>query len=250
MPLAASDIQWWAASVFPIDDSIQNIGGGIDLTKKIIFTRLGTLSTLEMLSSDAGDTTQTVTVYYLDAAGVLQSDTKTLNGVSVVAFTGNMLTFLRCVKSAGTTGTVTIRKASAGATIVTLEPTVLGAQMPHYNPLIDQSAEKVYVDKVFVKNTHATIALTLATLAIVADPQSTITFALEAALNGTGTNGAGNNRQVLPSGFTFDTTTKSLANGGILTAGAAQGFWIKKLLTAAKAPFDDTYTFRLGGISA
>lgn len=250
MPIVDSEIQWWGSSVMPTDDTTQNIGGGIDLTKKIVFTRLGTVSTLEMLSSAAGDTTQTVTIYYLDAAGVLQNEVKTLNGVSVVAFSGSMLTFLRAVKSATTTGTITIRKASAGATIVQLEAAVISAQIINYNQLIDQSTQKVYVEKIFVKNTNATLTLTQATIALVADPQSIITFALEAVLNGTGTNGAGNNRQVAPAGFTFDATSKSVANSGNLTAGSAQGLWIKSTLGAAKLPFDDTCTLRLGGISA
>lgn len=250
MPVTSTDIQWWGSAVMPVDDSTLNIGGAIDVTKKPLFTRLGSLSTLEMLSSDAGDTTQTVTIYYLDAAGTLQSETKTLNGLSIVSFVASMLTFLRAVKSTTTTGTVTIRKSSAGATIVTQEAAVVLAQMPHYNPLIDQSVEKYYYEKVFVKNNHGSLALSSAQVILIADPQSCITFALESSLNGTGSNGASNNRQVAPAGFVFDATSKQVANSGVLTAGSAQGIWIKKTLAAAKSPFDDTYTLRLVGISA
>lgn len=249
MPVADTDIQAWGSAVMPVDDAVQNIGGAIDLTKKIVFTRLGSLSSLEMLSSAAGDTTQTVTIYYLTAAGLLASEQKTLNGTNVVAFTNQMLTFLRAVKSASTTGTVTIRKASAGTTIVLLEAAVLTAQLPFYDQLISATAVKQYNEKIFIKNAHATLALTEANISIASDVPGILTFALEAALNGTGTNGAGNNRQVAPAGFTFDATTKTVATGN-LTAGDAQGMWLHSTLSIGKNPFDDVVTLRVNGISA
>jgi len=249
MPVADTDIQAWGSAVMPIDDSTLNIGGAVDLTKKIVFTRLGSSCLLEMLSSAAGDTTQTVTIYYLSVAGVLASETKTLNGTSVVSFTPTMLTFLRAVKSATTTGTVTIRKASAGATIVTLEAAVLVAQLPFYDQLISPTVAKYYYEKIFIKNAHGTLALTGATIAIAADTPGILTTALEASLNGTGTNGGGNNRQVAPAGFTFDATTKAVATGN-LTPGDAQGVWLKSSLSIGKNPFDDTVTLRVNGISA
>jgi hypothetical protein len=249
MPLALTDFQWFGSATMPVDDALQNIGGGIDVTKKPIFTRIGSATTLEMLSSAAGDTTQTVTIYYIGNDGVLTSEVKALNGTSVISFTATMKIFLRAVKSAGTTGTVTIRKAGAGATIATMEPAIVDVRIPGYNMVSDPSVAKTYYDKIFAKNNHATIALGTASLILAADPQSVWTFALETSLGGSTTNGAGNNRQVAPSGFSFDAANKNIANSGNFTAQTAQGIWLKCLLPIGKDPFDDTFTLRLSGIS-
>jgi len=64
--------------------------------------------TLEYLSSDAGDTTQTVTVYGLSGTTPV-SETVTLNGTTVVAGTQSFSKVLGVVKSAATLGTVTVR---------------------------------------------------------------------------------------------------------------------------------------------
>jgi hypothetical protein len=250
MPVVAADIAWYASAVFPKDDTVLNIGGAIDLTRGIVFTRLGTANALEMLSSNAGDTTQDVTIFYLDSTGALQSEVKTLNGVNVVAFVNSKLIFLAAEKSASTAGTVTIRKTGAGATIATLAAAMNAVQIPFYNQLIDPNAQTDFYDKIFVKNQHGTLAVNSAQIAIAADPQGVITFALETSLNGTGTNGAGNNRKVAPAGFTFDTSTKNVANGGVLSAGSAQGAWLRSRLATIELPFDDTFTLRLSGVSA
>lgn len=76
---------------------------------------------LEVVSSNAADTAQTVTVYGLSAANAPQSTTVTLNGLTPVALTGftwNLETAV--VMSATALGTVTLRIAAAGATVVTL----------------------------------------------------------------------------------------------------------------------------------
>ena len=97
MPVTAADIVWCGSTTMPslaTPEVTENIGGAIDLTKKIIFTRLGGATLIEMLSDAAGDTTQDVTVHYLDSAGIRSSETQTLNGTSVVAFAATMQTFL------------------------------------------------------------------------------------------------------------------------------------------------------------
>lgn len=251
MALALSDFQFWGCAVMPDDEVTTNIGGAIDLTKKIVFTRLGGTSTLEMLSSSgSGDNTQTVTITYMDATGAILTEVKTLNNTSVVAFSSSMKAFLKAVKSATTTGTITIRKASAGATICTLEPAVLQVRILAINAISDSAVQKIYFDRFFVKNIHATLALTQALASIVLDTPGVWTFALDTSLNGTSTNGGGNNRAVAPAGYSFDASPKGVANSGSLTPGNAQGVWMKMLLPVAKAPFDDTFTFRLSGVSA
>jgi len=250
MPIVTADLKWYGSAVMPLDLTTLNIGGAIDLTKRIIFTRLGSESNVEMLSSAAGDTTQTVTIYFITTAGVLSSEVKTLNGVSVVSFTTAMRTILRILKSASTTGTITVRKASAGATVIALEPTEIEAHIPFYNQIADPSVPVVTHERIFVKNTHATLSLTQGVLSLNADPQGIITFAIDSAYNGTNTNGAGNSRAVAPAGYTFNVSDKTIPNGQVMAASEALGIWLKSTLAAAKAPFDDTFTLRLAGVSA
>jgi len=108
------------------------------------------------------------------------------------------------------------------------------------------SARNVY-DKIFYKNCHATLSLNAATIAETADPSGLLTFALEAALGGTTTNGGGNNRFVAPAGLTFDSTTKNVANSQILTAGSAQAVWVKLALAAGAAGSNTTWAPTLAG---
>jgi len=250
MPLALTDILFYGSAVMPNDEVTPNIGGAMDTTKKPSFTRIGTATTLEMLSSSAADTTQTVTIYYIGNDGVLTSEVKTLSGVGVVAFVATMKIFLKAVKSAGTTGTVTIRKSGGGTTIATMEPTLIECRIPCYNAISDPSLIKNYYEKIFAKNINATLALTGAILAIASDPQNIWTFAMETVLDGTTSNGGGNVRSVAPAGFSFDTAQKSFANSGVFTATHAQGIWLKMALPIGKDPFDDTFTLRISGVSA
>jgi len=250
MPIVSADLKWYGSAVMPLDLTTLDIGGAIDLTKRIIFTRLVSESNVEMLSSDAGDTTQTVTIYFITTAGVLSSEVKTLNGVSVVSFTTAMRTILRILKSASTTGTITVRKASAGATVIALAPAEIEAHIPFYNQIADPDVAVVTHERIFVKNTHATLSLTQGVVTLQADPQSIITFAIDAAYNGTNTNGAGNSRAVAPSGYTFNTSAKNIPSGQVMAASEALGMWLKSTLGAGKAPFDDTFTLRLAGVSA
>ena len=74
-------------------------------------------------------------------------------------------------------------------------------------------AEKTLHEKVFIYNLHATLALTNATIAEVAEGLSTsIAFDLESTLGGSDDNGSGNARTVAPAGYTFDSATKDVAN--------------------------------------
>lgn len=84
------------------------------------FTQAPGASSLEVVSANAGDTTQTVTVLGLDASNVPQSVIVTLNGTTPVAITGTWNLETAIVMSAVAVGTVTLRIASAGATVVQL----------------------------------------------------------------------------------------------------------------------------------
>lgn len=87
--------------------------------------RLSTDDTLEILSSSASDTTQTVRIVGKDANGLVRTESLTLTGTTAVAgsITYNSGDVLRISKSADTTGIITIREATADTTLVKLAPT-------------------------------------------------------------------------------------------------------------------------------
>lgn len=84
--------------------------------------------TVEALSSAAGDTTQTLTITFVDYVGDKRTETHTLTGVSPVAFTAGMAQIWKLTLSAVCAGTVTVRLSSAGATQATLAPGVTTAE--------------------------------------------------------------------------------------------------------------------------
>jgi hypothetical protein len=84
------------------------------------FTQAPGASALEIVSSNAADTTQVVTVYGLDASNVPQSQSATLNGTTAVAVAGTWNLETAVVMSATALGTMTLRIAGGGATVATL----------------------------------------------------------------------------------------------------------------------------------
>lgn len=115
MPVRPQDIEIYGSATMPDSDATTNIGGAVDKTKRVVFADLSAADNVQIVSTAAGDTTQTVTVTGRDAAGVLQSEVKTLNGVTPVAMTSvtNWKDLLKAVKSASTTGTVAVEAATA-----------------------------------------------------------------------------------------------------------------------------------------
>ena len=75
-------------------------------------------STVEVLSSQAGDVTQIVTVYGFDTSGDAQTGTAALNGVTAVATTETWSRITGAVCDSGLTGIITVRRPSAGAAIL------------------------------------------------------------------------------------------------------------------------------------
>jgi len=113
-------------------------------------------------------------------------------------------------------------------------------------------ATKTYYFKFFVYNQHATLALTNAIIDEVDESlYDLIEFALETTLDGTGTNGAGNNRQVAPSSGigSFDSAAKNVANSQSLSPVSGQGVWGKVTLPGGQAAAKGYYKLQTSGQS-
>lgn len=324
MAIIPGDLKLYGSATMPDDDTTLNIGGAIDAAKKVELKDINPTGNLQIVSSAAGDTTQTVTISGRDAGGAIISEVKTLSGTTPVAMTTNTSweRILKAVKSATTTGDVAIEAATAertgtaqagGANTITLDtganatddyykgmvirltggtganqireiigyvgatkvatvganwgtnpdatsvfrisqgcvfdksPTeITQIRRPFYNAVAPTSGTRKYYDKLFFKNTHATLSLTTAQVVEQADPTAKIAFGLAASKGDTGGNGAGNNRQVAPSGITFDSATKAVPTN-TLAAGETIGVWLELSLAAGDSPQDSTYTLRLTG---
>lgn len=252
MGILASELKFYGSAVMPDDDTVNAIGGVIDTTRKVEFTQMTANSQLEVISDNAGDNTQTVTVTGRKADGTVASEAAALNGTTVVALGATVFErILKVTLSAAATGIVTIRDTGgAGSDWATLEPGITELRVPFYGAAADVAggAARTYFEKIFVKNTNATLALTTAQVLEQADPSGKVTFGLAGTLDDTGTNGAGNNRQVAPVGVIFDNAAMNVATGDLLS-GSAQGIWLKLSLAAGDAAQKTSYTPRITGNS-
>ncbi len=170
----------------------------------------------------------------------------------------------RVVKYVGTTKVATVDRAwsvtpdgtttfrlSKGIYFAKSPVEVTEVRRPFYNAAGSTSTAKTYYEKVFVKNTHATLTLTTAEVQEVSDPDGFIDFALETTLNGTGTNGAGNNRQVAPSAGVgaFSSAAKPVTTGSLI-AGDTQGVWLRLSLPISVVADNIDYVPALAGVTA
>ena len=309
-------------------------GGAISTSKKLVFNDITPTGNMQVVSSNAGDTTQTVTITGRNAGGTIISEVKTLTGVTVVPMTvqTSWERLLKAVKSATTAGDVaaeavtatlsntaqgganstaslmayiTLNAAASAAddfyngqvirttggtgpnqirsiidydgttkrayvsrdwavvpdatTTFKLSPgmvfdkapvEILEIRRPFYAAAADVpgGSSRDYYEKVFLKNVHATLDFTVATIAELTDPTGKITFALGTALDDTGT--STDRRTVPASGVSaFDSVTKNVANSQNLTAGTAQSIWLKLTLAAGDAAQKSTYSVRASGAS-
>jgi len=87
--------------------------------------RLSFDDTIEVISSSASDTTQTIRIVGYDTNGLLRTESLTLTGQTVVSgtITYDAGKVLRVSKSDNTTGVITVRKATGDVTLVQLAPT-------------------------------------------------------------------------------------------------------------------------------
>lgn len=253
MSVASTDLVIYGSANIPTTDS-GTMGGAIDTTVRYIFdssSLANTLAdTLEVLSSSAGDTSQTVTVYGRNSAGSIVNEVFTLAGTTVQNGATTFQTILKVVVSASHTGTITVRKATGDTTVVAIETGVLTVLRPFYNVSSDVSggSTRNFYEKVFFKNNHATLSLLSAVVSEQADPQGLITFDLEDAVNDN--NSVASRLNTAPTGMlgSFDSSSKNVP-GTDLAAGSRIGVWLKLTLPAANASVLDTYTLRIAGSS-
>lgn len=235
MPITATELKEYGSANRPTDD-VTTTGGAIATTARPLDTQIvGATENLEFLSSNAGDTTQTLTILYRDASGVEQTFGPTsLNGTTPVTGPTGVQRITNMTLSATTTGNVTVRVV-AGADRHVFAAGETGAFIMFRNSS-SSGTQQVFYEKTFWKNTNGSLALTSAQVTLTSDPSSKFEIGLDATKDAS-TSAA--NRKTAPGGISFvdDSVAQNVPTGS-LGAGEAIGVW-RKMTLAIDAVADE-----------
>jgi hypothetical protein len=250
MSVQATDIIIYNSLNMPDADGVA-AGGAIDPLRRPDFTQMVANDGIEAASSNAGDTTQTLTVEGRNASGNVVSETKTLTGTTVITFSvlGTVERILKAELSATCLGSVTVRRLSVGPTVRVIPAGERGFLCFLRKGSSDPSLVINYYSKIFVKNTNGVNALQQTTFKQFADPDARITH-LPANVADDSASVA--NRQTAPNAANtldpdvFDDTDKLV---GSLSPGSAWGVWLRAQLPSADTAHRTTYTLETTGQS-
>lgn len=239
MPIASSDLKKYAAANHPESDS-GTVGGAINTAGTVVEMSISGNTAPKVASSNAGDTTQTITIVGRDAAGVLQTENQTLNGTTQVSFSTTFERILRVSLSASAAGTVTVYENDGSTVVVTLAAGITSNRTFFIDASSSASPETRY-EKFFFKNEHGSLTLTSAGITLTADAASKITIGVENSADDSSTN-----RTTAPSGVTFvdDSVEIDITS---LAASADIGVWVRQSLSADDAAVKSTFTVQLAG---
>ena len=251
MSVTSSDIIVYGSANMPEADGTTS-GGAIDLTTKIIFTDIVVTDTVDIYG-EAGDG-ETVTVWGRDAAGSIVSEQETLDGTNPQTTVQTFERILKVVVSDATHGTINIERSTGSTAIATIETGFDELRRPFYGAAAEAasgSAIDLY-EKIFIKNTHGSLALLDMQIDETADPgTSDILFDLEDAVDDN--NEIVDRKDTVPAGMagSFTSSAKLLTTAGQddLAAGEAIGVWLKLPLAAGQAAAKTTYTLTVTGSS-
>jgi hypothetical protein len=245
--VASSDLVPYHSATQSDQDGV-TVGGAIDTLRRPDFTQMTANDTIQAVSSNAGDTTQTVTVTARNAAGsVVTSSATTLTGTTAVAISGlgTVERILKVELSATAAGNVTIRSTTGPGTNFSR---VINAGERGFSALIRQGSSSTsgavtYYAKFFWRNANATFALLGAAVSETADPTGLVDFGLAASQ---GDSGTATNRQTAPAGVTFASTAANVP-GTDLAAATAIGVWVRLSLAQNNAAIRSTWSSQIAG---
>jgi hypothetical protein len=243
MAIQDTELLLFGAASRPEDDT-NPVGGAIATTARPFDANLASNSDIEALSDGAD--TRTLTVRYRTVAGVETTGTIVLNGATPVALGATVERLLEISTTTDATRTVTVRVVSAGATLHTLNPNETHA-FRMFNKAVSGPSQKIYYEKVFFKNTNATLSLLNAFVDLTADPAAKVRIGLATTVDDTATAAT---RLTAPAGVSFvDNNVDIAVPGTNLAAGSAIGVWVELTLGANEAALKNSFTSRLRGQS-
>lgn len=245
MPIVAADLIAFSPLNRPEDDTSTG-GGGRDVDHRPAFTQLAANDDIEVVSDNAVDTTQVVTVDGRDATGAFVTATATLNGLSAVILSPATVyeRALSAIMDADAVGIVTVRREAAAGDLANIPIGERGFSALFIKSASEASPATRY-DKFFWLNNHGTLSLTTAQVQTTVDPAAVIRQGVHTAKDDTATIA---NRKTAPAGVTFvaDSVQQAVPTN-TLAAGEAIGIWIEQALAADNAPVRSTFTHELAG---
>lgn len=243
MSIAASDLVFYNAANEPVDD-VSTGGGAIDTLRRPDFTQISSAEKIDIASSAAGDTTQTLTLTGRNSAGELISETLSLNGTTTVTSTNTYERLLKAELSATCTGNTSVKGHTSATTFRTIPAGERGFQAIFQQLASSTTGAIDRYAKFHIKNTNGSLTLTSSVVKENSDPSNVITFGLAAALNDAVTIA---NRDTAPAGITFANTAVNVPNSQNLSSGAAIGVWLDLTLAQNNAALKTTWTGEIDG---
>lgn len=244
MPIAATDLIAFGAASRPSDDTA-TVGGAIDTTDRPDFTQW-TANAVAAVLSDGADTRQ-ITIQGRTAAGAIDTEVLTLNGVTEVvgAKTWERVLTITAASASGTR-TVTVRQGTGGATRATISINET-SRTAMFRQSASESGIAIRYEKFFWRNNHGSLTLNSADVTLTADPDSRIRIGLAATK---GDSATATNRKTAPGGISFsdDSVVLSVPTGALASTEAI-GTWVEQNLPASDTAHKTTFTTRLRGTS-
>ena len=252
MPVVSSDIEVWGSEGEPVNDA-QSSGGNIQhdahATGGIIvtFTDIAALDNVEILSDGAD--TRVLTLTGRLSTGAIAVENLNLNGTNVVTSANQYERILRAVVNVKDAArTVTVRRATGDTLIGTIGINCKAFHRRFYDAASDPSSQKIRYELVYLRNKHATLALSNARVKLTSDPALKVRIGVATAK---GNVAAVANRLAAPGGVSFvDDNVEAAVPTGILGPGEYIGVWCELTLAAGDSPFKNTFTVQALGSTA
>lgn len=245
MPITSAELKAYGSASMPENDTTTS-GGAIDTTSMVEFTDLAVNDVVRAVSTAAGDT-QTVAVTGRTAAGVIATDNIVLSGTTPAAGATTFQRILKIILSAAATGTVTVeRNTTPFDDIIAIPPGITKIRRLFYDSASEAGATTRY-EKIFLRNTNATLTLNAAKLKLTADPSAKLRIANATTKGDTGSVA---NRKTQPAGLAWvDDGVAQDVPTTLLAANESIGVWVELSLLAGDSPLDSTGAIELSGTS-
>ncbi len=250
MPITSNDIKFYGSLNMPTGNSA-TAGGAIDTSTRIVFDDATLANTFGpstvAFSSTLGGDTQSCTFYGRDAGGVIVAEQLSLNGLVPVTGTQSFSRILMVDFATSHNGTVGIRQGtSLFSALAYMESGVDTLRRPFYNVIADADggSNRVFYEKVFIKNTHGTLTLQNAGASASGAMATYTAMGIESGVNGSQSVAT---RLTAPTGVSAYQNTAQGFFGSNLAANNAQGVWLRLSLNAGQTPLNDIYSVQVTG---
>jgi len=243
MPLAITDIPWYALANMPQDD-VSTGGGAVDLNVRPEITQWAA-NNIAQIVSDGADT-RTVTVTGRLASGIEDTEAIVANGTTPVSGSKVWERVMSFVTTTNASRIISIKEAAGGTIRATISLNET-SRIIHFRRSSSAAGVVIRYEGGAFRNNHATLALTTAAVKLIADPAARIRIGVDTSKGGSSTIA---NRVTAPGGITFvDDNVSQAVPTGTLAATENIRVWIEENLPANDPPNKNTFTLELSGAS-